>query len=129
MLIVNLLFVFLKYIYLDWASLDKHHPVWRVQTSLSPSDSIDLNNSDLVVEIFKWVGEEFGIVVDDETSCPKQKTNEKPPISPPKVKRSHNSTRSLRSSMLVVDEKDEMRKEGTMEMMEIKGDGENGESE
>ena len=90
--------------------MDRHHPAWRIQTSLSPSDSIDLASSDLAVEIFKWVGEEFGIIVDDETSRPKRKTDEKPPISPPKAKRSRNSTGSKRSSKPVEDEKDKTRK-------------------
>ena len=78
--------------HVDWTSSDKHLPAWRIQTSLS-SDCINLSDSDVYLEIFKWVGDDFGIIIDDHPTRPKRKPDEKPPISPPKAKRSRDSTK------------------------------------
>ena len=51
-----------------------------------------LHQFKVYLEIFKWVRDDFGITVDVHPMCLKQKLDEKPPISPPKAKRSHDFT-------------------------------------
>ena len=70
----------------DWMSWDAKCPSWCTQ-DLPPNGGL-ANSASEIVEIYTWVGEEFGTLIDDGPSRPKHKVEDVPPTTPPKVKKS-----------------------------------------
>ena len=73
----------------DWMSWDAKRPSWYTQDM--PPDGDLTNPASEIVEIYTWVGEEFGVLIDDGPSRPKHKVEDVPPTTPPKAKKSRES--------------------------------------
>ena len=73
----------------DWTSWDAKRPSWHTQDL--PLDGGLANSASEIVEIYTWVGEEFGTLIDDGPSRPKRKVEDIPPTTPPKVKKPRES--------------------------------------
>ena len=101
----------------DWTTWDKSHPDWHIEDA-PPNKGFEILDSNLH-SIYRWVGEEFGITIRIEASHSKQKVEDKPPTSPPKVKKSCESMRVQRGK----GEKEAMVSEEDMESGDGIGDG------
>ena len=104
----------------DWTTWDESHLDWCIEDT-PPNKGFEISDSNLL-SIYRWVGEEFGIAFGIEASRLKRKVEDKPPTSPPKAKKSHESMRVRR----VKGEKEAMVSEENVESGDGNGDGNSG---